>query len=82
MGDSGYRGYLYAASGDIAAIECLVRGGIDNYPEVIAFHAQQAAEKELKAALVSNGRVPPKTHDLIRLLSMCQEQLNMHITEP
>ena len=35
--------------------------------DVLGFHAQQAVEKLLKAALASVGAVPPRTHDLGRL---------------
>jgi HEPN domain-containing protein len=37
------------------------------------FHAQQCAEKYLKAALVSKGREFPKTHDLLTLNNLCLE---------
>lgn len=37
--------------------------------EIIGFHAQQAAEKTLKAGLVMRGRRPPRTHVLSELLS-------------
>ncbi len=38
--------------------------------ETLAFHAQQAAEKALKAALLHlTGEEPPFTHSLTRLLS-------------
>lgn len=33
-------------------------------PRIVAGHAQQAAEKALKAALVLEGILPPRTHDL------------------
>lgn len=36
----------------------------------VCFHAHQVAEKMLKAYLVAEGRVPPKTHDLIALLEL------------
>lgn len=36
--------------------------------DIIAFHAQQAAEKALKAALVRANRRPPRTHSLKSLL--------------
>jgi HEPN domain-containing protein len=36
-------------------------------PRIVAFHAQQAAEKALKAALVIEGIRPPATHDLEEL---------------
>ena len=35
--------------------------------DVLGFHAQQAVEKLLKAALASVGAVAPRTHDLGRL---------------
>ena len=42
--------------------------------EVIGFHAQQAVEKSLKAILVRAGITPPRTHDLVALHSMCEQQ--------
>lgn len=36
-------------------------------PWIPCFHAQQAAEKALKALIVSRGSEPPKTHDLTAL---------------
>ena len=32
--------------------------------DTVCFHAQQAAEKYLKAYLVFRGDIPPRTHDL------------------
>ena len=40
------------------------------FPAAIAFHAQQAAEKYLKAFLVAHQTEFPKTHDLGRLLDL------------
>ncbi|MHC4248631.1 MAG: HEPN domain-containing protein [Planctomycetota bacterium] len=37
--------------------------------DTVCFHAQQAAEKFLKAVLVQGGERPPRTHDLIALLT-------------
>ncbi len=39
-----------------------------------AFMSQQAAEKALKALIAIDGDEPPRTHDLIRLLSMAEER--------
>jgi len=36
--------------------------------DVVCFHCQQAAEKLLKAFLVSGGHPSPRTHDLLLLL--------------
>ena len=38
-------------------------------PRIVAFHAQQAAEKALKAALVLAGADPERTHELEELRS-------------
>ncbi|MBN2118240.1 MAG: HEPN domain-containing protein [Anaerolineales bacterium] len=37
------------------------------------FHAQQCAEKYIKALLVSKGADFPKTHDLLMLNNLCSE---------
>lgn len=42
--------------------------GDDVMLETLCFHAQQAAEKSLKAVLVSRGVSPPLTHNLRLLL--------------
>ena len=38
--------------------------------EATTFHAQQAAEKYLKALLAYHGEDPPRTHDLVVLLDL------------
>jgi HEPN domain-containing protein len=38
--------------------------------EHLLFHAQQAAEKALKAVLVARGQPVPRTHNLARLMEM------------
>lgn len=40
-------------------------------PEIVAFHAQQAVEKALKALLVLRQVDFPRTHDLGTLLRLC-----------
>lgn len=41
--------------------------------DTVCFHAQQAAEKLLKAFLVAHGRPAPRVHDLVALLASCVE---------
>lgn len=57
------------AEGDLRAARLLLAA---NPPETdaVAFHAQQAAEKYLKAYLIHLGIDPPRTHDLITLLDL------------
>ena len=42
--------------------------------ETFGFHAQQAAEKLLKAALAAGGVVPPRTHRLGDLLDLAHDR--------
>lgn len=47
----------------------------ENAPgEVFGFHAQQAAEKLLKAALVASGMDYPRTHRLVELLDLLRSK--------
>jgi HEPN domain-containing protein len=39
----------------------------DRNHDGICFHAQQCAEKLIKALLIKRGTVPPKSHDLVSL---------------
>ena len=41
--------------------------------DAICFHAQQCAEKYLKAYLIFNNREVRKTHDIAELISLCSE---------
>jgi HEPN domain-containing protein len=43
-----------------------------NY-DAVCFHAQQCAEKYLKAVLQKNERNIPKIHNLIELMLLCEE---------
>lgn len=63
--------WLRKAAEDGAVILALI--ALESPPySMVCYHAQQAAEKTLKAFLVSKGLNPPRTHDLVRLLSLCQ----------
>ena len=42
-------------------------------PWIICFHAQQSAEKLLKAFLIEHYRTIPKTHDIKSLILTCAE---------
>lgn len=43
-----------------------------NY-DAVCFHAQQCAEKYLKAVLQENGKHIPKIHNLVELMILCEE---------
>ncbi len=63
------RAWQRKAASDLAAAgACLKAGcGLD----AACFHCQQAAEKSLKAFLISRDEDYPHTHDLGRLIALC-----------
>jgi len=66
--------WIEKAQGDfnVAQRELRVRR-LPNY-DACCFHAQQCAEKYLKAFLVSRKVEPPRTHNLVDLLTMSVAQ--------
>jgi HEPN domain-containing protein len=63
--------WLAKAEEDFGLCEHLVDEGV--FPNAIGFHAQQAAEKYLKAFLVSRQADFPKTHDLGLLVELLRD---------
>ena len=66
MADPDALAFVAKARHDLSAAGLLLVR--EELADVVCFHAQQAAEKALKAALVAAGRQPLRTHDLPRLL--------------
>ncbi len=66
-----YREWIAKADSDFAVIEITI--SVPRPPwDAICFHAEQAAEKYLKAFLAYAGQDPPRTHDLPALLRACR----------
>lgn len=62
--------WLAKAESDLLCIDNNV--GSTQVPwDAVCFHAQQAAEKALKAVLAVRGVLIPRTHDLLALLDAC-----------
>ena len=59
--------WIRAAEDDIAAIDAMIND--DNLTNIVAFHAQQAVEKALKAVIESRRESIPRKHDLLLLYS-------------
>jgi HEPN domain-containing protein len=57
--------WLTFAQEDLRMAKLALEQGIYNQ---VCFHAQQCAEKALKALIANKGEAPPKTHKLIDLL--------------
>jgi HEPN domain-containing protein len=62
--------WFETADHDLLAIEQLMAASAVLW-DIVAFHAQQAAEKYLKGYLVSRGEKVPRIHDLRVLLTGC-----------
>jgi HEPN domain-containing protein len=63
--------WLHKAEGDFATVGREVRARRRPNYDAACFHAQQAAEKYLKAILQECGAEVPRTHNLIELLERC-----------
>jgi predicted flavoprotein YhiN len=73
------------ARGDLNALKGMLQldeavGKLYFSDEVFGFHAQQAAEKCLKAAIASLGGSYPKSHDLMSLVDKL-EDLGENVTD-
>lgn len=59
------------AESDYLAARRLLRGK-NKFPNIACYHAQQSAEKYLKALLLTEGQNFPKIHNLRRLQDLCE----------
>ncbi|HBW22057.1 MAG: hypothetical protein A2X28_09555 [Elusimicrobia bacterium GWA2_56_46] len=65
--------WISKAEGDFAIVERESRVRKNRNNDAICFHAQQCAEKYLKARLAEAEKAFPKIHDLTVLLDMVQK---------
>jgi HEPN domain-containing protein len=70
--ESNYRAWIAKADNDFLNIQNNLQAAEVPW-DTVCFHAQQAAEKLLKALLVCHGLIPTRTHDLVALLARCVE---------
>ena len=63
------KGWLRKAESDITAAQLCITEG--TALDAACFHAQQAAEKCLKAYLIAHGISFPYTHNLEKLVELC-----------
>lgn len=68
--DDVVRGWVAKARSDLRAMKSTLRAGV---PEAAGFHAQQAAEKMIKAYMVFRDRDFPFTHDIEKLLEVAAD---------
>lgn len=68
------RDWMAAARQDLQAADVLL-ASTPPLPESACFHLQQAIEKAFKGVLLLNDQRPPRTHDLIDLMGLCERWL-------
>jgi HEPN domain-containing protein len=74
------RRWLSKARTDLTLATVVLDQGPDMDPWAACFHAQQAAEKALKAVLVSRGVEPPHIHDLGALAAVMPGDLPLDVS--
>lgn len=65
--------WVVKAEEDFEAARTLLRKRKLNLSNAVCFHAQQCAEKYLKAILIDHRIAFPKTHDLLDLLELAKK---------
>ena len=65
-----HREWLYKAEQDYESALVLLNAKLNS---TSIYHTQQCAEKALKAYIAYKGILPPKTHDLDKLLDLCKD---------
>ena len=68
--------WLDKGSDDLKSAEYLSTMQHPTPDEIICYHCQQSSEKYLKGFLFLHNIEPPKTHNLIELLEICEKQKN------
>jgi HEPN domain-containing protein len=65
--------WIKKAEGDLLTAQCEYRARNRPNYDAVCFHAQQTAEKYLKAWLQEVGKTIPRIHNLVDLASLCIE---------
>ena len=63
--------WVQKAEGDLIVAERELRARKSPVYDACCYHCQQAAEKYLKAFLISIKQNPPRIHNLVELLKLC-----------
>ncbi len=74
------REWVAKAESDLRAAALLLEAREKLPTDAVCFHAQQCAEKYMKALLVSQGIEVPKTHDIEKLIFLLPATVRPHLT--
>jgi HEPN domain-containing protein len=69
--------WIEKAEHDFLAAEHAMELAGEGLTDIVCFHAQQCAEKYLKALLLYRGVAFPRTHDLRRLLDLVPVEVSL-----
>ena len=72
MNEEAVKLWIQKADDDLRAAKMLVNTG-DPITWIVCFHAQQAAEKYLKAFVIFHGQEHPRTHNISVLVHQCAQ---------
>ena len=67
--------WVLKAEEDYLTVEELYKIHVRRFAAIICFHAQQCAEKYLKALLIACNIEPPRTHSLETLLDLIVDEM-------
>ncbi len=73
------RGWVQKAESDLKTAVLILQAGEEGPADTVAFHAQQCAEKYLKALLSCEGIDFPKTHDIGQLILLLPRNAPMDL---
>jgi HEPN domain-containing protein len=74
------RGWMAKAGSDLENATLVLRAGPEGPLDTVSFHAQQCAEKCLKALLCFRGEEVPRTHDVEFLLARTGIESRVEVT--
>ncbi len=75
------REWIVKAENDLKNASNTLKMGIDCPTDTVCFHAQQCAEKYLKALLTLKGIPFPKTHDIPSLMALLPHEIPILLSE-
>jgi HEPN domain-containing protein len=64
--------WLRHAESDLITAQHMFEDVYPKQTKISAWHSQQCAEKALKSFLITHDIDPPRIHDLIKLVKLCQ----------
>ena len=72
--------WIDSAESDLASAEYLAQAMDRGSFQSIWRYCRQAAEKYLKALIILKLKIPPKIHDLMKLVEICEELAKINLT--